>query len=184
MYAVLVHGWRGWPENAWFPWLRMQLEARGWTVIVPALPNPMVPERTAWVAAVEMAIQSVIDGGVPASKITLVGHSLGCLTILRALERHEGKPFANVVLVSGFGRNFGAFGLGPWFDHPLKFDLIRATSKRWGVLHGEGDVIVPVQEGKWLADQLGVPVTRTEWPGHFMHEEGVTQLPEVLDALF
>lgn len=149
----------------------------------PALPEPMFPERTVWVAALERAIEAAIVRGIPASKIVLVGHSLGCLTILLALERHEGEPFSNVLLVSGFGRNFGAFGLGPWVRKPVDFQIVRPQSRAWHVLHGKSDVLVPFAEGRWLAKQLHASFIETGWPGHFMHEEGVKELPEALDVL-
>ena len=183
MHAILVHGWRGWPENAWFPWLRKELESRGWTVDAPTMPQPMTPERHAWVATLERTVQEAIQRGILPPKITLVGHSLGCPTILQMLERHQGKPFAQVVLVSGFARNFGAPGVNLWMDRDIDFENIHPKVLHWSVLHGKGDVVVPVPEGQWLADQLGVPLTHTEWPGHFMHEEGITKLPEVLHAV-
>lgn len=183
MHAILVHGWRGWPDNAWFPWLRRSLEEKGWTVEIPAMPHPMVPERVAWVSLLEQTVQQAIERRIPANKIVLVGHSLGCVAILQLLMRHEGTPFAKVVLVSGFARNFGAFGLKPWLDPPVNFDIVKVTAREWHVLHGNADVVVPVAEGQWLAEQLNVPLMFTAWPGHFMHEEGVKELPEVLEAI-
>jgi len=183
MHAILVHGWRGWPENAWFPWLRRELESRGWTVDAPAMPEPMLPKRDEWIATLEVVIERALKKKIPASKIVLVGHSLGCPTILFTLQRHQGKPFAKVLLVSGFGRNFGAPGFQDWVRHKIDFDAVRHQAKKWAVLHGEGDIFVPVAEGRWLAEQLHATFVVTAWPGHFMHEEGVKELPEALDAI-
>jgi len=35
--AVLIHGWEGYPEEGWRPWLKEKLEANGFQVFVPAL---------------------------------------------------------------------------------------------------------------------------------------------------
>src|SRR5262245_43500518 len=96
MHAILVHGWRGWPENSWFPWLREELERRGWTVDIPSMPDPMVPTPEKWVATLERHIFAASQKEIPPSKVVLVGHSLGCPTILMALERHQGRPFSKV----------------------------------------------------------------------------------------
>ena len=32
----MVHGWDGNPNNHWFPWLKKELEKRGFEVHVPA----------------------------------------------------------------------------------------------------------------------------------------------------
>jgi predicted alpha/beta hydrolase family esterase len=183
MHAILVHGWRGWPKNAWFPWLQKKLVAKGWTVDAPALPERMFPKRDAWIAALERTIEAAVTRGIPPSKIALVGHSLGCLAILFTLERHEGAPFAKVVLVAGFARDFGAPGFGPWMERPVTFGLVRPNARAWHVLHGASDIFVPVSEGRWLAKQLRVSLTETKWPGHFMHEEGKKELPEAFEAL-
>jgi predicted alpha/beta hydrolase family esterase len=183
MHAILVHGWRGWPENAWFPWLQRELESRGWTVDALKMPEPMTPQRDAWIATLEVAIERALKQKIPASKIVLVGHSLGCPTILFTLERHQGKPFGKAILVSGFGRDFGVPGFDDWVRHKVDFDAVRHKAKAWAVLHGAGDIFVPISEGRWLAERLDASFAETKWPGHFMHEEGVTELPEILDVI-
>ncbi|PIP29922.1 hypothetical protein COU12_02115 [Candidatus Jorgensenbacteria bacterium CG10_big_fil_rev_8_21_14_0_10_54_38] len=37
--VFIVHGWDGYPEEGWFPWLKRELEARGFEVHVPPLPD-------------------------------------------------------------------------------------------------------------------------------------------------
>lgn len=47
--VFIIHGWDGYPEEAWFPWLKSQLEQAGFTVEVPAMPQPDEPTIEAWV---------------------------------------------------------------------------------------------------------------------------------------
>jgi len=39
MNIVLVHGWLSSPDQHWFPWLKRELEGRGFHVIAPPMPK-------------------------------------------------------------------------------------------------------------------------------------------------
>ena len=41
--AFIIHGWDGYPEEGWFPWLKAELEQRGFTVEIPSMPHPAEP---------------------------------------------------------------------------------------------------------------------------------------------
>ena len=174
MHAVLVHGWKGWPENAWFPWLRRELEARGWTTEALKLPDPAFPKRMEWMKAIAEAIRS--------PQTVLIGHSLGTLAILWTLEKYDGPPITGVVLVSGFGRDFHVPGLHTWFPREPDLDLIRTKAKQWRVVHARGDYLVPFREGQWLARKLDVSVITTKRMGHLTDEERAFEVPEILEA--
>ena len=77
--AIIVHGWDGFPEEAWFPWLKRELEARGFTVDVPQMPEAATPKIDLWVPALAQAV------GAPDVELVLIGHSIGVQTILRYL---------------------------------------------------------------------------------------------------
>ena len=49
--AFLIHGWEGYPEEEWFPWLKKELKNRGFQVQVPAMPNPEYPKIEKWVSS-------------------------------------------------------------------------------------------------------------------------------------
>ncbi len=96
--VVIVHGWGGNPQEGWFPWLRGALEGKGFSVQVPEMPDTMHPRIDAWVAALGECI------GQPDEELFLVGHSVGCQTILRYL------PTASHAVA---GRTVGGVG-GSW----------------------------------------------------------------------
>ncbi len=180
MHAILVHGWEGWPENAWFPWLRRELGSRGWTTEALKMPDPALPKRTVWVDTIRRAL------GRP--ETVLIGHSLGCAAILWTLANYEGPPLTRVVLVSGFGRPFstilkkaGQFH-HDWFPHPLDLSAIKPKARSWAVVHAHRDPLVPFEEGEWLAKQLGVKLIVPARSGHLMHVEGALEVPEILEA--
>ncbi|AGL88035.1 putative esterase [Limosilactobacillus fermentum F-6] len=91
--AYLIHG-TSTRDDDWFPWLEEALAPavkleRLW------LPDPFAPMQAAWDSALEDQIK-------PADGLTLVAHSLGCVTALRYLARHPEIKGANLVLVGAF----------------------------------------------------------------------------------
>ena len=47
--VFIIHGWEGYPEEAWFPWLKKELETRGFEVFVPSMPDSGNPKIEVWV---------------------------------------------------------------------------------------------------------------------------------------
>src|SRR5688572_19611763 len=81
----VVHGWYGHPGEGWFPWLKETLEARGFEVFVPAMPDPAHPRIESWVR------QLAGEVGELDQETFFVGHSIGCQTILRYLQMGDAR---------------------------------------------------------------------------------------------
>ena len=179
MHAILIHGWTGHPGYAWFPWLRRELEAKGWTTEAPQMPSPYLPKREQWVKT----IRSLPLG----SDTVLVGHSLGCPAILWSLEEYIGPPLAKVVLVSGFCRPYPSplilEARADWFPREIDMASVKKTARAWSVVHAKLDPLVSFQEGEHLAYELGVPLIVTKRVGHLLRAEGAAEVPEILDAV-
>src|SRR3972149_1809387 len=94
--VFIAHGWEGTPESGWFPWLKQELETRGFDVFVPQLPDTNHPRREKWVPALAEVV------GVPDEQTYLIGHSMGCQTIARYLESlPEGVRVGGAIFVAG-----------------------------------------------------------------------------------
>ena len=94
MKAHIIHGWSGFPEEAWFPGVKRALEAKGFEVSIPAMPNTDEPRIEEWVGFLKEHVK-------PDETTYLIGHSIGCQTILRYLEQLDTK-IAGAVFVAGF----------------------------------------------------------------------------------
>lgn len=79
--AIIVHGFKGKPDTNWKPWLKNELEGKGFKVDIPAMPNPDYPQVSEWVSELSDTI-----GSFDSDQIYLIGHSLGCITILKRLN--------------------------------------------------------------------------------------------------
>lgn len=174
MRAIIVHGWMAYPEFAWLPWLKKELESRGFETETLLLPNAEFPDRMTWSHAIRRAITS--------PETILIGHSLGCSAIMFALEEYSGDPVSQVICVEGFGRPF-LMPLRMWFgSSDLNIERIKPKARVWTFIHSENDPLVPFAEGEWLARRFGAEVVRIK-KGHVTQEEGYTELPEVIEAI-
>lgn len=178
-HVVIVHGYTASPAANWFPWLADTLAAAGARVDVPAMPDPMTPEPIAWAAALHAVAPSVDNNTF------LVGHSLGCIAVLRHLLALPADSCAGgIVLVSGFDRTLetlpelSAFTAGE-IDHT---EVRRRTLGRASIF-SDNDFIVSPAASRDLAASLDTTVEVVQDGGHFLDREGFTRLPQAMDAL-
>src|SRR3989344_3930633 len=95
--VFIIHGWGGFPEEGWFPWLKKELEARGFAVQVPAMPDTNEPKIETWVPHLAKLV------GEPDEQTFLIGHSIGCQTVLRYLQTLKpGQAVGGALFVCGF----------------------------------------------------------------------------------
>lgn len=176
--VFLIHGWEGRPEGGWRPWLREGLEKKGFTVIVPAMPDTMHPKMDAWVSHLVKVV------GTPDKGCYLVGHSLGCITILRYLETlKEGQEVGGCVLVAGFSDNLGYEELNTFFTKPIDWNKIKSHCKKFVAIHSDNDPYVPVKHGDIFKRYLNAEVIIQHEMKHFSGENGVTKLQIALDSI-
>lgn len=186
MRAYIVHGWASSPEDCWFPWLKEELERRGFTVSVPAMPEPKDPEPHAWLNTLKETIGS-INGAI------LIGHSLGVRALsLYVQSRPEEEKAALFISVAG------PFTF-PTHDHP--HPRARATRDRWKefeldpvalkkrinhsvAVYSIDDPWVPFDNAEWMRTNLESTVIEEQNKGHFRaYEDNIIELPSVLAIL-
>ncbi|MBI4032798.1 serine hydrolase family protein [Candidatus Berkelbacteria bacterium] len=182
--VIIVHGWEGFPEEGWFPWLKRELEQRGFHVDVPAMPVPDEPTIERWVPY----LASVV--GTPDEDTYLIGHSMGVRAIIHYLNTvPPDTKVGGVVSVAGamILRNLEPEEepiFKPWFAVPLDYAAIRALAGTIVAVFSDDDPWVPLEQNKqFWADQLGAEVVVLDNRGHFSGSDGVIELPEVRDAV-
>lgn len=178
--AVLIHGWEGYPEEGWRPWLTKELEAKGFEVFVPAMPDTNHPRPEAWLEHLQKII------GPPDSDCILVGHSLGCPTILQYLQRLTGdEVIGAAIMVAGFFEHIDDDyeEIKPFVAPTLDWDAILAHCRRFAVIHSDDDTVVPLPYAERLAEHLGVSVRLQHGYGHFSGSDGIDTAPCILQAI-
>lgn len=174
----MIHGWGGTPDEGWRPWLKEQLEKREFLVHVPLMPNTTQPKMHEWVAFLAKIVH------VPDIDCYLVGHSLGAVTILRYLATLEvGQKIGGAILVAGFADDLGIPELSNFFKTPMPWEKIKKRCQKFVVVQSDNDPYVPFTQGellrdKLLAENIVVPNMR-----HFSGDDGITQVPVILEIL-
>lgn len=181
----IVHGWDGGPDKDWMPWAKRELEKERYDVVLLSMPDPDYPKINAWVEYLRKEV------GRPDEDTILVGHSMGCQTILRYLETlQEGEKIDRVVLVAGFGQYLTGLTeeekivAGPWVETPIDFEKIKAKANSFVAIFSDNDPYVPFEENSRLfKKKLGARVIIQKDKGHFTDDQGVSKLPILLGVL-
>ena len=95
MNFFIIHGVYGKPDENWFPWLKKQLEAKGYEVIAPKFPTPIGQSLESWMKVLKKHEDRINSGTV------MIGHSLGAAFILNYLEQAS-KEIRAAFLVAGY----------------------------------------------------------------------------------
>lgn len=177
MRIVVAHGYLADPTRHWFPWLVDRYGSD--TVSMIGLPEPERPDLETWVHAASAAI------GEAGEETVLVGHSLGCVTLLHALNRRaEPWRLGGLVLVAGFVDPLPNLpSLDPFTEEPLDLHRIRDRIAVRHVLRSDDDDVVDPPLTERLAALLDAPVTVVPGAGHFVDRQGVRELPALLPIL-
>lgn len=180
--AIIVHCWEGSPIYCWYPWVQSRLREHGWEVDVPAMPRPNKPELSRWLSTLQKHI------GAPTPDLFLVGHSIGCATILRYLETLEERvTIGGVVFVAGFTDDLEYDELRSFFTNPFDFSRIKEHTNHFVAIHSDDDPFVPLQYAKVFQEQLGASIIVKHALKHFSGpvdgEESCSELPDVVETL-
>ncbi len=183
--VIIVHGWDGYPEEGWFPWLKSNLEQKGFQVIVPQLPEADMPKIEPWVKGLSEAV------GKPDSQTYFVGHSIGCSTIARYLDTLSANTkVGGAVFVAGFFKRLTKLEgeeakeiVNPWLTTPLDFDKVKNILGKSVAIFSDNDPYVPLDNQDDFRDKLGSKIIIEHNMGHFSGSTGTTQLPIALEKL-
>ncbi len=188
--VFLIHGWEGSPDVAWFPWLKKELESEGFEVHAPQMPNPDAPRVHVWVPLIKEQV------GLLTKNDFFVGHSLGCLAILRYLiweAEHENEEQAGgVVLVAPFVKldkqeDKEDEEIAQEWTSPLNFDALNpfsaSSDTRYVAIFSDNDPDVSLDNIPAFEDGLEADAITLEDMGHFSEADEMKELPIVLDEL-
>lgn len=183
--VIIVHGWGGYPKEGWRPWLKEKLEKKGFKVLVPAMPDTDNPKIETWVPKLAQVV------GEPREDDVLIGHSMGCQTILRYLETlPEDQKVDKVILVAGFGPYLSGLTdeekptAKPWMETPLDFKKIRSKARSFVAIFSDNDPHVPLEENsKLFKEELGAKIIVEHGKRHMSGDDGIFELPVLLELI-
>lgn len=184
--VYIIHGWEGNSKNNWFPWLKRNLEEKGFDVFVPDMPGTDAPVKSVWLKTMQDLIPN------PDQDTYLVGHSMGCQAIQRYLENlPEGLGVGGAVLVAGWindpsweGRtDEEAEVVRDWFDPSKDYEKIKSHCKKFVSIFSSDDPFILRPNWEESEKILGAKVIVIPNKSHFDDDAGVKELPEALVAV-
>ncbi|MFW1773756.1 RBBP9/YdeN family alpha/beta hydrolase [Acinetobacter seifertii] len=174
----VLHGYSASIHDHWFLDLKHQIEDEHTAVNLIPFPDSEHPDIDAW--------QKVLDEQIPNvnENTYFVAHSLGVITLLHFLQRHDYQHIGGMILVSGFS--------GPLSDiSPLDAYIAKSKVdtnyfkdiKKKLVYLSDNDDLVPPKLTVQLAKDIDAPYVIVPNGGHFLGREGYTTFPQVVNSL-
>ena len=178
MKLFLLHCWGGDGRSCWSGWIADKMREKGIEVIAPDFPSPSTPHVEEWLAAIRSNVEKFDSGWV------LVGHSLGCPTILRLLERFgEGERIGTAILVAGFAKDLLIPEIQNFVYKDFDWEKIRKGAKRFIVINSDNDPFIELSEGERMAKLLGAEWIVERKGGHINEGAGFTEYERLLGIL-
>lgn len=180
----VVHGWGGSPNSDWMPWVNKVLGEKGYEISIPEMPDTDNPRISPWVNKLDETIGKVQKNDI------LIGHSIGCLTILRYLETlGDNEKVSKIILVAPWqfltlDENEDPEIAKPWIETPLDYDKIKSKTDKIIAIFSDNDPWVPYEKNtEFFKEKLNPEIVTEHEMGHFTAGEGLTALPFLLDIV-
>jgi predicted alpha/beta hydrolase family esterase len=178
--VVILHGTHGNPESSWFPWLKAKLEAVGYEVWVPQLPDCDKPNRDTYA-------DFLFGSGWDFTDNIVIGHSSGAVEVLNLLMDNRMPHIKLGVMLGAWsgGMPNGYTDTSTFAHlfprHGFKFRRIRAKADKLAFLHGNDDPYCPLEQAVTLATKLKAPIMIVP-NGHHLGAQ-FTELPQLWQIL-
>lgn len=142
------------------------------------MPTTNSPTLVEWIEKLNELIDKVDKN------LFLIGHSLGCITILRFLEQlKEDTKIGGVILVASPINNCGFLELQEFFEPPLDYNKVKEKAKHFTLIHSEDDPIVSIDQAHELKEKLDAKLILKQGLSHITGSTedagSVTELPEI-----
>jgi uncharacterized protein len=177
----IVPRWAGRPDTDFYPWLETKLRqpASGFSAVHTLdMPQPAQPTPEAWVGTLARTL-----GPTPPASTVLMGHSVGCQTVLRYLATlPPGVSVEGVLLVAAWWEVDTPWDtLRPWLAPIENLERVRAAARQWVVLISDNDPFTSdhARNQRLWEERLGAKVVLHAGGRHFNNPSE----PAVLNTL-
>ena len=169
-------------DGDWRPWLKKELEKRGFIVVVPEMPDIDTPVIEKWVGKLSEVV------GTPDRDTYFIGHSIGCQTILRYLETIN-KPVGGALFVAGWFdlENLEDKGTEeiakPWIETPIDIKKVNKVLPKSILLISKDDPFGAFDENIEKFSKLMTHACVFDHAGHFTELEDSNILSQFMDLV-
>lgn len=162
--VYIIHGYGADSQSNFFPWLKQKLNAINIDCDVLDLPNTDNPKLDEWLEYMNKNIEQVNEN------IYFVGHSLGCISILKFLDQLKpNSKIGGLLLVSGFDDSLPLFPvLNSFVSQKIDYSKINIMTQKICVIASKDDNLVPFEYSWQLAKNLKAGFLKLNGYGHFL----------------
>ncbi len=180
--AVILHAMEQTGKGHWYPWLKAQLEMRGYEVWVPDLPNADHPDT------VEMTRFLLSNTHWNFQDNLIIGHSSGSVELLYLLQAlPEDTTVQTAVMVSAFDHVLPGMEAqhDRMFTTPLNLNKVKERAGLLLFVHGDDDPWCPIDDARDLCRQVEGDFIVVPGGKHFSTslDPAYTSFPKLLEIL-
>ncbi|MEK6840747.1 MAG: alpha/beta fold hydrolase [Nanoarchaeota archaeon] len=179
VYAIHAWGMSS-SSEPWFKWLKGEITKKGYKATFFDMPNTDNPKIEEWVGYLKKNIKDVNE------ETYFIGHSVGCQTILRYLEKlHKNQKIAGCVFVAPWLNliNLEPEELKiahPWTNTTIDFSRILEHCNNFLAIFSDNDPYVHLDEVEKFRKNLGAKVIIKKNQGHFDETKKIPEIAEFL----
>lgn len=170
--AIFVPGnGGGRPTDNWFPYLKRELSQLGIQVIAEEFPDNVCARAEYWLPHLK-------NLGADENTI-LIGHSSGAIASMRYAEEYR---ILGSILVGAYHTDLNIIEekKSGYFDKPWNFSAIQRNQQWVAIFAGKNDPWIPVEEARYLNQQLNSYYFEFPQVGHFGGDYYKEQFPEIV----
>lgn len=179
MNFFIIHGIYGHPEENWFPWLKKELEKKGYEVIVPKFPTPIGQSLESWLKIIKTQEDKINYDTV------MIGHSLGAAFILNYLEQTD-KEIKAAFLVAGYHKmldnEFKELNKS-FVGKKFNWNKIIENCENFYVITSDNDPYIPLEVNRQLNILVDGELHIIKNGGHLNSKAGFDKFPFLLELI-
>jgi len=174
--ALILEGWFNNPDDNWYPWLKKELEKKGYKVYIPELPtmDTKLPDMQKQIKFVEKNFK--ID-----ESTIIVGHSLGAVLALRLAEKYKYKK---MFLIAGWDFDDLTAEHKLFWKTKINHAKIKKNVRKIYVFSSDGDPYTTAITAEGMSKRLDGNFVLIKGAGHFSEKCGdITKIPKILKCV-
>lgn len=170
--ALILHAWYSKPENHWYPWLKKELETKGYSVFLSELPtmNTDLPDLQKQLDFIQNEVK--ID-----ENTVIFGHSLGCLLGMRIAEKQK---FQSLFLVAGWDFDELTPEHKLFWQTKIDHEKIKKNVSNIYCFSSDNDPYITAFTAEEMSKRLGGTFILKKGAGHFTLKDKILKIKELL----
>lgn len=181
----IVHCWEGTKDDGWYPWLNKKISDINNRVIRFNMPNTKSPNIEEWVSKLDQQVNELDENTF------FVGHSIGCQTIMRYLEKINANKIGGILFVAPWLEllpeainDEKSYNIAqPWLNTPINFEKIKNITNKVTCIFSDNDYFVSLNQEKKFKELLSAKTIIVKEKGHISAKDGVEELEEIYNEL-